>query len=104
LSAEHFGSPLYVQMAALLALRGERSGTPSGLIDGLLRHEEHYWSRLGAAHRITDGGRIAAHLLALATLSGGIAIAREARDLYLSTGGPACDKVALETLFRILCR
>jgi glycosyltransferase involved in cell wall biosynthesis/tetratricopeptide (TPR) repeat protein len=102
LSADHFGSPLYVQMAALLALRGERSGTASGLTDGLLRHEEHYWSRLGAANGIPDGGRAATYLLALATLSGGIATAREARHLYESSDGPACDNAALQTLFRLL--
>ncbi|HMH53619.1 MAG TPA: glycosyltransferase family 4 protein, partial [Candidatus Acidoferrum sp.] len=103
LSADHFGSPLYVQMAALLALRGERSATASGLTDGLLRHEERYWSRVAAANGIADAGRIAAHLLALATLSGGIRTAREARDLYAATGGPACENAALQTLFRILC-
>jgi glycosyltransferase involved in cell wall biosynthesis/tetratricopeptide (TPR) repeat protein len=102
LSAEHFGAPLYVQMAALLALRGERSVSAAGLTEGLLRHEERYWSRLPVVHAVPAGGRAAAHLLAVATMCNGIGSAREAVGLYEATEGPICSRAELTALFRAL--
>ena len=66
-----------------IATAGDRSAAPvaqlgvtaNGLADGVLRHEERYWSRLAAANGIADAGPIAAHLLALASLSGGVSTA-----------------------------
>jgi glycosyltransferase involved in cell wall biosynthesis len=43
LLGDHFERPLYVQMAALLALYGERPTTAQGLTKALLNHERRYW-------------------------------------------------------------
>lgn len=85
--------PLFVQMAALLALYGERPLTTQGLTKALLNHERRYWVALLASFNWPDPGRRAEQLLALATLAGGFATSRmaetfwtAARDTVLSTG------------------
>jgi hypothetical protein len=79
LEAEHFGRPLYLQMAALLALHGERPTTAEGLTKALLNHEVRYWRGLLTSFGWAEPERLAAQLLALATLAGGFATPREAR-------------------------
>jgi hypothetical protein len=70
LSAEHFANPLYLQMAALLALHGEQADTANGLTDALLRHEDRYWQRLAHQLNLSEGERATSHILTLATLCG----------------------------------
>lgn len=102
LSAHHFGSPLYIQMAALLALRGERSVTASGLADGLLRHEERYWMRLMRARRVQLADNAPTYLLAFATLAGGIASPTESlRFPWHAAGLGKCD-FAITSLFHMI--
>ncbi len=103
LFAEHFASPLYLQMATLMALRGEHADTARGLLDAVLRHESHYWRRLGETMNLADSDRHALPLLALSTLAGGITTPREAWALYQIGGGPALAKADLEKLFLALC-
>ena len=73
LEGEHFGRPLYLQMAALLALRGERPTTAQGLTRALLNHERRYWRGLFSGHALAEPERYAEQLLALVTLVGGFA-------------------------------
>ena len=73
LAGEHFGRPLYLQMAALLALRGERPTTAQGLTRALLNHERRYWRGLFSGHVLAEPERYAEQLLALITLAGGFA-------------------------------
>jgi len=82
LEAEHFGRPLYLQMAALLALHGERPTTAEGLTKALLNHEVRYWRGLLTPFGWAEPERLAAQLLALATLAGGFATPREARAYW----------------------
>ena len=81
LEAEHFGRPLYLQMAALLALHGERPTTAEGLTKALLNHEVRYWRGLLAPFGWAEPERLALQLLALATLAGGFATPREAQPV-----------------------
>lgn len=82
LSAEHFGRPLYLQMAALLALRGERPNSAQGLTRALLNHERRYWHGLLHESSIPEPERYAEQLLAIATLAGGFATAKDARSYW----------------------
>lgn len=43
LSAEHFGQVLFIHLAALAALAGQRPETAAGLLDATLRREARYW-------------------------------------------------------------
>ena len=45
LSEGHFDQPLYVQMAALMALHGARPTTADALTRTLLGHEKRYWEK-----------------------------------------------------------
>jgi glycosyltransferase involved in cell wall biosynthesis/tetratricopeptide (TPR) repeat protein len=89
LSGEHFGRPLYVQMAALLALHGERPASAEGLTKALLHHERRYWQRLLAGSSVTApilgvDDRHASELMTLATLSGGFPRAKDAEQAWAS--------------------
>lgn len=72
LVGDQFERPLFIQMAALLTLYGERPITTQGLTKALLNHERRYWIGLLASFNWPDPGRRAEQLLALATLAGGI--------------------------------
>lgn len=82
LSGEHFAKPLYLQMAALLALYGEHPATAEGLTNALLNHERRYWAKALADTPIYQPENYAQHLLALATLSGGFATPKQAKTFF----------------------
>ena len=82
LTGEHFGRPLYLQMAALLALHGERPTTAQGLTRALLNHERRYWHGLLIDHNLAEPERYAEQLLALSTLTGGFPTAKAALPLW----------------------
>jgi len=103
LAAEHFANPLYLQMAALLALHGEQADTANGLTDALLRHEERYWQRLAQQLDLCDGEHATGHLLTLATLCGELSTEKEAWAAYGLSGGSALTKADCNRLFRALC-
>lgn len=81
LEGEHFERPLYVQMAALLALHGERPTTAEGLTRALLNHERRYWRGLLTSFGGVEPERYAQQLLAISTLAGGFATSRAAQSL-----------------------
>lgn len=102
LEAEHFGRPLYLQMAALLALHGERPTTAEGLTKALLNHEVRYWRGLLTPFGWADPERLAAQLLALATLAGGFATPREARPYWTTATTGSLASADFNALFHTL--
>jgi tetratricopeptide (TPR) repeat protein/glycosyltransferase involved in cell wall biosynthesis len=103
LAAEHFANPLYLQMAALLALHGEHADTANGLTDALLRHEDRYWQRLAHQLDLSEGERTISHLLTLSTLCGELSTEKEAWEAYELSGGSMLTKADCNRLFRALC-
>ncbi|HSH86563.1 MAG TPA: tetratricopeptide repeat protein [Methylophilus sp.] len=80
LNGDHLGRPLYLHMAALMALYGERPENASTLTDSLLNHESRYWQALlkqNAYLRILQS-YVPERLVALTTLTGGFQNEKEA--------------------------
>jgi tetratricopeptide (TPR) repeat protein len=102
LLGEHFERPLYIQMAALLALYGERPITAEGITRALLNHERRYWKRLLAHFNWAEPERRAEQLLALATLAGGFPISREARKIWDQASRADISAGDFNSLFREL--
>jgi tetratricopeptide (TPR) repeat protein len=98
LSAEHYGRPLYIQIAALLALRGERIESAEGLTRTLLNHERRYWSRYLCSEAFPDADVYAEELLGVATLVGGFATPRQAGE-YLKRCGRPISSNQLSSIF-----
>jgi len=99
LSALHFGHPLYLQMAALLALHGEQALTAKGLTKALLNHERRYWQNLFANSALTNPAQLAQKLLTLSTLVGGYATAKEAIKDWKSAYGKLVTEAEFNQLF-----
>lgn len=102
LSGEHFGRPLYLQMAALLALHGERPITAQGLTKALLNHERRYWSGLFSDSTLVEPERHAEMLLALTTLAGGFTTPKQARPYWSEATGDPFDSPHFSLLFHTL--
>jgi glycosyltransferase involved in cell wall biosynthesis len=100
LAGDQFQRPLFVQMAALLALHGERPLTAQGLTKALLNHERRYWLGLLAPFNWTDAGQRAEQLLALATLTGGFPTAKTAEAYWTAGNGTVLSLGEFNTLFR----
>ncbi len=102
LKGEHFRRPLYLQMAALLALHGERPTTAEGLTKALLNHERRYWQGILTEHHGPEPVRQAHLLLTLATLAGGFATPREAKPYWEQAIEEKSHKASLAPLFATL--
>jgi tetratricopeptide (TPR) repeat protein/glycosyltransferase involved in cell wall biosynthesis len=102
LAGEHFGRPLYLQMAALLALRGERPTTAQGLTRALLNHERRYWSGLFSGHALAEPERYAEQLLALATLAGGFVTPKAVLPHWKRVSGTVFNSAHVAELFYAL--
>jgi tetratricopeptide (TPR) repeat protein len=102
LEGEHFSRPLYLQMAALLALHGERPTTAEGLTKGLLNHERRYWRGLLAHFEWVEPEREAQQLLALTTLAGGFATPKEAMPYWDKLSGSHLSRSDFQALFHAL--
>jgi tetratricopeptide (TPR) repeat protein len=100
LQGEHFAHPLYVQMAALMALHGEKPQSAQGLARAIVNHESRYWhhtiQNLAQANALSD----AAKLMTLATLASGFATVRDVEKLWKKAGG---SKGLLRPLWQSLC-
>jgi tetratricopeptide (TPR) repeat protein len=81
LDADHFGHPLFVQMAALAALRGLDIRGAEPLLHATLDHERSYWRRavreLQPTIPVDDGEEVVRYAVTLLTLWGGAATRRE---------------------------
>lgn len=86
LHAEHFADPLFIHLAALCALRGERPESARDLLDATLRHERDYWKRAMEDEAI-PGTRIDGfeQVIALLTLMGGTESDKDTRALLKET-------------------
>ncbi|MCJ8269826.1 MAG: hypothetical protein MJK04_10540, partial [Psychrosphaera sp.] len=82
LSCEHFAKPLYIQMAALLALHGEQPTSADGITKAILTHEQRYWAEALNSEDIDVSPQTAKKLLALVTLAGNFATAKEAQSYW----------------------
>ncbi|BCS55434.1 tetratricopeptide repeat protein [Geobacter sp. SVR] len=102
LSFDYFERPLYVQMAALLALHGERPITAEGLTRALLHHERRYWRGLFNTFGWAEPESLAQQLLALATLAGGFATPKEAGSYWSAAGLSVLSGSDFNTLFSTL--
>ncbi|QOX78101.1 tetratricopeptide repeat protein [Trichlorobacter lovleyi] len=102
LAGEHFGRPLYLQMAALLALHGERPTTAEGLTRALLNHERRYWNRLLTNFVFSEPEQQAQQLLALTTLAGGFDTPRDAQIYWNKTGATKLSPAEFSSLFKAL--
>jgi glycosyltransferase involved in cell wall biosynthesis len=100
LGGDHFERPLYVQMAALLSLYGERPTTAQGLTRALLNHERRYWLGLLAHFNWPEPERQAEQLLALSTLSGGFATPRAAQPYWEHAKASVISTGEFNSLFR----
>jgi hypothetical protein len=101
LSEAHFAHPLYIQMAALMALRGERPRSAEALPRALVNHERRYWHKAISAKEEASGDdeSHAALLMTLATLSNGIVTERAIESVWQEAGA---DRTLLKPIFRTL--
>jgi tetratricopeptide (TPR) repeat protein len=102
LIGEHFERPLYIQMAALLALYGEQPITAQGLTKALLNHERRYWQGILAQFNWPEPERRAEQLLALTTLAGGFTTPRAAQPYWDTAKGIVLTPADFSSLFRAL--
>lgn len=98
---EHFGHPLYVQMAALLALHGEVPGSAESVARSLINHERRYWTQALStiSNLFMQQDDSPALFMALATLVNGFATARDCEMLWAKYLG---DISILKPLFTLL--
>jgi glycosyltransferase involved in cell wall biosynthesis len=82
LAGEHFAKPLYIQMAALLMLHGEQPKSADGITRAILNHEQRYWDAALNGADVAVGGLTARKLLALVTLAGHFATAKDAKSYW----------------------
>jgi len=102
LSGEHFAKPLYLQMAALLALYGERPSTAIGLTQSLLNHERRYWLETLKALDLINPQQHALDLLALTTLSNGFKTPKQAYEYYAKAKPGLISQPVFSHLFKQL--
>ena len=95
---EQFAHPLFVQMAALLALQGAQPRSAEAVSRALIGHERRYWRKF-----LSDIPLVAAQheesaslLMALATLTNGLPTLREAELAWQGVGG---EKQQLKAIF-----
>ncbi len=82
LTGDHFAKPLFIQMSALLMLHGEQPQSADGITRAILNHEQRYWDGALNSAGITISGASARKLLALVTLAGSFATAKDAKDYW----------------------
>lgn len=89
LTEAHFAFPLYIQMAALSALYGDRPKSAEALTRTLVGHERRYWRKTLAGLPVS-GDVIesqAALLMTIATLASGVATYRDLSKIWDAAGG-----------------
>lgn len=86
LRAPFFEEVLFLHLAAMAALNGERAETAIGLIDTALRRERRYWTRIAADVGLPSENAAAIdQTVGLFTLVGGTRTATDARQLIDAT-------------------
>jgi glycosyltransferase involved in cell wall biosynthesis len=91
LSAKQYNSPLFLQMAALLTLLGERTANAEALPQSLVRHEQRYWYKMAVSHAQQTMGSSSETetnlLMALVTLIGYAPTAKAIEPLWAAADG-----------------
>ncbi|WP_090143185.1 hypothetical protein [Limnohabitans sp. DM1] len=103
LQAPAYDKPLFLHMAALLALLGERTESADALPMALVRHEKRYWHRLArsAAPSYRDAQSVEKDselLMALVTLVGSAARPQDIEKLWQTAEGDAPPKPLFNAL------
>lgn len=98
LDEPYFSHPLYVQIAALLAMHGELPQSAASLTRALVGHEQRYWDSATSALP-SHFGKEARTLMTLATLTGGVSTVRDIEDVWFSADLP---RTALKPLWNAL--
>lgn len=99
LTDEQYSHPLFVQMAALLALRGAQPGSAEAVARAFIGHERRYWKKALAELVIDDADSYEDHaelLLILATLLNEIPLRQDGETLWLQAGG---DKLIYRKIY-----
>jgi DNA polymerase III delta prime subunit len=101
LKDSYFSRPLYIQMAALMALRGERPRSAEALQRALVNHEKRYWGKVLATDASDNGDQVrqATLLMTLATISNSVSTERSIEDAWARLGE---KKSNLRRLFQTL--
>lgn len=102
LTGEHFVKPLFIQMSALLSLHGERPKSADGIIRAILNHEQRYWQAALKNTGLDILELTARKLLALVTLTGSFATAREAGSYWKSVDDLDMAPASFSCLFNCL--
>ncbi|WP_120967974.1 tetratricopeptide repeat protein [Comamonas sp. lk] len=84
LSAEQYHSPLFLQMAALLTLLGERTANAEALPQSLVRHEQRYWYKVAANSSCESEANL---MMSLVTLIGYASTAKAIEPLWVAADG-----------------
>jgi tetratricopeptide (TPR) repeat protein len=89
----HFSRPLYIQMAALMSLRGERPRSAEALQRAVVNHEKRYWGKILsiAPGEAGDYERQSSLLMTLATLANGISTERSIEKAWTAAGQKKSD-------------
>ena len=95
LQAPHYGRPLFVHLAALAAIRGERPETAKGLLRTLALRETTFWDVKGIQEL-----DVIRYNISLITLIGGTTDSEESRML-IRRGGYDPDNAAYDVLHRL---
>ncbi len=99
LVSEHYGHPLFVHMAALMSVLGERATTAENLSRSLLNHERRYWRMavLHDPHGQSEDDYV--RLMVLASLCDGVVSEKSIEREWVAAGG---QKSVLSRVFRAL--
>lgn len=100
LEGEHFAHPLYVQMAALMALHGEKPHSAQGLARAIVNHESRYWRNAVQGLAPVPIPNEVATLMTVATLANGFSTVRDVEKIWEKAG---CTKGLLKPLWQALC-
>lgn len=100
----HFDKPLFIQMAALLALHGEQPKSSDGITRAIINHEQRYWAAALINESIELDALLAKKLLALVTLIGDFETAKEAFNYWKIVDDSNISISSFSKLFNCLVR
>lgn len=93
-SEDHFANPLFLQMAALMNVLGERARSEEGLPRSLINHERRYWRAMNGQGGASEEDCL--RIMALASLCDGISSSESIRREWIRSGG---EKASLKSAF-----
>ncbi|MBN9682923.1 MULTISPECIES: tetratricopeptide repeat protein [unclassified Corallococcus] len=101
LSAPHFANVLFIHLAAMAALSGERPETATSLLEATLRRERRYWHEAAKAQGLQPSFyQGLEQAVAILTLRAGVKDGRDARQIISSI--PSLQGVGIDVVNKIL--